>query len=853
MTVTKNAAILNPTVICTDAIRVYDKTTANTTGPWYGYFFVTKSSGNTTWTASTPTSTKINISGASTYFKVNDQVVLNVAGGTLPAGLHDYTDMIYYVVTSTSTYLELSGTLGGGAVSYTDAGSGTFYIYPAGGYNGIRSPIINVNYVSAAKEYLLNHVVYDYGVAESDTSYSTMPIYVLPTSSQSTKPTASGIYHRLSIFVYDSTNATVINRTRSANNHLFFKDLKVTESMNRVGKASFTVHDIGDSTTEERGLLVANKNVVILAGADIIWSGQIIRAVQNKASLFDTASPYRYYTVECESDITKMAFQNVKSTSVGSYTKTAGEIVSTLVVNDGASDIDWNGDTEFGCISHEGPEIPYNIVSGSMYDQFMTLAKISGYDWRTRNNYVKYSYGVSGYDSGAKTVTVTSTAPYAADEFIGRWLLFVDSTRTDGIVSYGNITDNTTTVITMTTITNSTLPPASSQSVIIIGNPVLDFVYDLQQPDPVTTFTANKTRTSALYNCYEFNDGSDFKTVSTKVSMRGKDRYLNKNTTVEQAAITKWNSTTNWFDSATWVTYKTEGWVKSATATTSSLYLYGWDYALQVDDPVDICYYASGGSLTIESFTVTALAEELSDDGTKLTKLTLNVALTHTYPAGTFLTCRKIYVRDIENVYTVGENWFGAEKITCDKGGPDPLYGYYITTTGISDRGEGSTPIYPHQPGCLVMDAANYSEASPESDSPVDLFGIVLYTQTVDSQTTKSDLDIYAANNLISKSYYYRKASMWCPVFDWSKTDCRPVNQVTGAGWIKVGDKIVVLQNTGDDATDIEYNQYKNQWQVIEWVLDANTMRVSVTLGDFEKNQFMIMNDKTAALNYTIT
>jgi hypothetical protein len=672
------------------------------------------------------------------------------------------------------------------------------------------------------------------------------------------KPTDSGIYGRITIFVYDSTNATAINRIKSTNNNLFFYGLNCSGSITKAGTASFTVYNAGGATATEIGLMAADKNVAIISGRDVIWSGKISRAAQSKMSLYDTASPFMSWEVECESDISKMRYQDVLAANQTEYNAPPGYIVNKLVEPASASDIDWRGAVTPSLITYEGANIQYTITNADMQSQFLTLAELTGFDWRTRNDWVKYLYGASGYNSSAKTVTVTSTSPYSTNEFAGMWLLFVNNVNSDatanniGIKAYGKVASNTTTVITMSSITNSTNPPASSNYVIILGEPVLDFTSDLRQPTYVDTFTMNKARTSALINGYEMNDTSDFKTVITQATAKAKDVFLDVTNAIKVSATTVWNEETVFFDHASYITFKTEGWVKTGTATTSDIYLYDWDYALQNGDAVDICYYDSAGSLTVESFTVDSTSEVYDENNDKLTCVSLNVALTHTYPAGTFLTCRTLYFKDTTVLNTGGENRVGGESITLRAGGTDAVYGAYLTTNGTSDRGESSTQVYPHYPGCIAIDDT-YTVASPETGSPMYYFNLINKTLTADQKITISDLDVYATNYLINHSYYYRKGTFWAFVYDWFKYDIRAASEVSEAGWVKEGDRICILQNTGDSATDTQYGQYKNQWQVVAWSLNADQMIVTATLGDHERNTNTLINDKTSGINYTIT
>jgi hypothetical protein len=142
----------------------------------------------------------------------------------------------------------------------------------------------------------------------------------------------------------------------------------------------------------------------------------------------------------------------------------------------------------------------------------------------------------------------------------------------------------------------------------------------------------------------------------------------------------------------------------------------------------------------------------------------------------------------------------------------------------------------------------------PENNySPCYYHGIISKTYMSDINITPSNLETYSTLNLIKNSYYYRKGLFWCMLFDWFKTDKRTLNEQTSPAFIQVGDTILCLQNTSDTENDTLYGQPKNLWQVISYTMDANTYKVNIELGDFERNAFTQMNDKTSSLHQTIT
>ena len=58
-----------------------------------------------------------------------------------------------------------------------------------------------------------------------------------------------------------------------------------------------------------------------------------------------------------------------------------------------------------------------------------------------------------------------------------------------------------------------------------------------------------------------------------------------------------------------------------------------------------------------------------------------------------------------------------------------------------------------------------------------------------------------------------------------------------------VRQRVSVSITTGDTAT---------QYQIVDWTYTANQLRIDVTLGDFDRNIFTLVNDKTTALDNSI-
>ena len=934
-------------------VRFWDKsvTTNGIVTSWFwtfgdSYSWIPDGTTNPTW---------IDISGASTtLFQVDDRVTFS-SPGSLPGSLS--ATVAYWVKTVASaggyTIITVSTTQGGSAVTANGGGYGSGYTIHHG--SDQQNPITSYRNVVAGN-YNVSLTCNDSGNTGATTTTKTG--YINAIAYTFSKPVNAGIYGRITIFVYDSTNATVINRLKSANNHLFFQSLKCTGYIDKSDTATFTVYTTGDATATEIGMMVADKNVTIISGRDVIWSGKISRAIQTKMSLYDTANPFMSWAVECDSDIAKMRYQNVKAANQIAYNAPPGVIINKLVEPAVAGDIDWRGVVIPSLISYEGANIQYTITSADMQSQFLTLADLTGFDWRTRNDWIKYAYGASGYDPIAKTVTVSAIAPYTTNSFAGKWLLFVNAndsdivtlaftngglnngghtvtigetlaqqsatvhgtvlnvtltsgswtlgtaagtitlqetdgawisgqyfdasiagansayittvtpvsqTNTIGIKAYGNVASNTTTVITLTSITNPMNPPVSTDDVIILGSPVLDFSSDLRQPTYVSTFTMNKARDATLQNGYEMNDMSDFKQIITKAIAKGKAAFVDPRTSISTTiagtlvatlyAFDAWDPVHNFFDYSTYITQLTEGYIYSYTANATSLILIGQGYALKSGDQVFCQGIRADGSVYTATVALSGSpTTQIQSDGTPTTTIPLTGLIEgYNWPKyGQFYGYKTYYKPTgvVMNLYG-GAFYVGSDYRSYSPGGTDAVYGPYMTLDPV---GAGSVLNNPHLPGCIMQQ--QYYAPPPstvEPNSPIDLFGIISKTFTADQGVTPGQLEIYVTNQLINNSFYYRKGTFWAFVYDWFKPDIRQVNEVSENGWLKAGDEICVLQHTGDSATDLQYGQYKNQWQVVGWTLDADQMTISAELGDHERNTNTLINDKTSGINYTIT
>ena len=135
----------------------------------------------------------------------------------------------------------------------------------------------------------------------------------------------------------------------------------------------------------------------------------------------------------------------------------------------------------------------------------------------------------------------------------------------------------------------------------------------------------------------------------------------------------------------------------------------------------------------------------------------------------------------------------------------------------------------------------------------------ILYTQTVDSSITQSDLDVYASQYLVNKSYYLRKASVTAKlIMDYCAPGWRSQYQTYDPNMVREGNLITVLTSLNlspgnNPNAQWPDGQYVNRWQVMSWTLDGMTMQVTCELGDYEKNTYTLMQQLTSSTNQSLT
>ena len=840
-----------------------------------------------------------------------------------------------------------------------------------------QNPILTVPSIASPATFTVSLQVETSAGVPSSTTTKT----VYQQSTLITKPLASDYFKTISIFLYSppvpasvpsgvtTPCATVLNRVRSPKNNLFFTDFQCVGSINKAGTLTFTAVDLGFSTAAERYLMTtAGVYVVVMIGYSVVWSGQILRATNSVTQTYSGTSGYASYSVECESDIGKMKTQGIANP--GLVTGSTGAIVSALVINKASTDINWNGAVDPSIISREGNQISYTITSGDMYDQFITLANNSGFDWRTRMQTVITSYSTwasptltfgnaignygagnyagkwvlfpvptykvvtlafisGGLNNGGNTIVAgdtvretsgtvygvvmqvtTTSGTWAAGTAAGTIVLMTTQTWTasqyfddlvagansayitsitstittanqTGILSWAYCSGNASaTALTLTSIQNQgMIPPASSRAVVLIG-PVLDYAWSLEPPMPCLTLLANAASDPTTFQGLDFSDKSDYKSLATVVTVKGKTIVPTQGTGVGSTitstlyAKDQWDGTYNFFKNCTYVTQRMDGYVYSYATSATTIVLIGQGYALANGDTFYV--YATGSTNGVTSVygprTISGTPTiETQADGTLTTTVTFSGAYLDTQPLnkyGAFISV-KTYVAD--PVWMWGT---GSYPITAYIGGlllnqrtysagytgvsASATYGNYITLagTGAGAFPTGAIPI-PALPGTLLSWTS--PTGTPNTQSPLAYYGPILYTQTVDQNITQSDLDVYASQALVNKSFYLRKASITAKLItDYCAPEWRSQYETSNPHMVREGNVITVLTSLSvspgnDPSIQWPDGQYMNRWQIMSWMLDGSTMQVVCELGDYEKNTYTMMQQLTSSSNQTLT
>jgi hypothetical protein len=311
--------------------------------------------------------------------------------------------------------------------------------------------------------------------------------------------------------------------------------------------------------------------------------------------------------------------------------------------------------------------------------------------------------------------------------------------------------------------------------------------------------------------------------------------------------------------------------VAGTPSTTTNYYnmidLIGQNYAFKSGDTFYVYAYRTDGSVAWLNGTISGTPSLVTEiDGTLATRLVLTAPIessagTPMWKKYSVLIATKMYVADptwLTNSYpinlNVGSSTRQIQSWNVGSSG-DAIYGNYGSITA---SGQIGLPPLPAFPGTLVS-WQNTTLSHPDTQSPLAYYGSILYTQTVDQSITQSDLDVYASQALVNKSFYLRKASVTAKlVMDFVAPGCRGVYQTFDPRMVMEGELITVLTSANlspgnNDSATWPDGQYVNRWQVMSWSLDGSTMQVICELGDYEKNTYTLLQQLTSSTNQTLT
>jgi hypothetical protein len=238
-------------------------------------------------------------------------------------------------------------------------------------------------------------------------------------------PVETGLYEKVSIFLYDSTTSCLINREQGVSNLTTF-GVQYTGRLDFVGTATFRVFDDGTATAADLALIRQDVNVVIVMGKAVVFSGKIKRVSQTIQPIYEETTRIMIWNVECESDLTKLSGEVLNSSSMSGSGQpildTPGWLAQRVLYS---SDYipDWVGyiDPNDVKIHFQLNSVNNAESSASKLSYLQNLRQLTNYDLRSRLDYERYAY--TGY---AATITTITGAGFTVDEFLNRYMLFVN-------------------------------------------------------------------------------------------------------------------------------------------------------------------------------------------------------------------------------------------------------------------------------------------------------------------------------------------------------------------------------------------------------------------------------------------
>jgi hypothetical protein len=289
------------------------------------------------------------------------------------------------------------------------------------------------------------------------------------------------------------------------------------------------------------------------------------------------------------------------------------------------------------------------------------------------------------------------------------------------------------------------------------------------------------------------------------------------------------------------------GYSSGVPSTSCYIWVYGWGYAIPASTAMAIVWGSSARAFTTSGSTI----EQTMEDGTKVTRITITpgdmLVQDQEFSGRGFVMSPRLYVIDASQVGT-NEVLIGEEKITVTATGTSATYGPYIDVGAATARVTSATlKCYPHGVGALVA-RTNYTEASPETGSGLDLYGLYIDPRTVDNNTTYGALDAYVTNLLLGLGNFYKKGTTWGPM---------ALCYVPHVGEYYGGLVQTSLQVPPRPTDRLSFTEYTGatpeEFQIVSVTIDHDQMTVTLELGDFEKNVYTSLQQSTNAINRTLS
>jgi len=204
---------------------------------------------------------------------------------------------------------------------------------------------------------------------------------------------------------------------------------------------------------------------------------------------------------------------------------------------------------------------------------------------------------------------------------------------------------------------------------------------------------------------------------------------------------------------------------------------------------------------------------------------------------------RKVFGRGCTSINA--DVMVGEESLTVIGYGTDTTYGNYIDIYNLPGRVTSSTKkSYPHGIGALVA-KKNYTESSPETGSPLKLYGLNVGTVTSDNKITYGNLDAYATQNLLGFGAFYKKATGWLLL---------NVTGVKRVGMSTVQPSLTTVPKVGDTVAVVKYSgATPENYQIVSVTVSYDEGRIILGLGDYEKDVFLSLKQKSSAIKRVTT